>query len=246
MAASVLPVLIAGDVHGDLERLFKAIKPYPAGDWHTIFLGDLVDYGMFGVGALRYARDRPNTDVLLGNHEVAMLWALRDPARIGFWISIGGQAHDLEELRKDEELQRWMRARPALLKLPDGTVVQHCGNDCYLDLGDDVDAINAAVAERLDSGFERVLWDLLSSPNVFETQRDRLERYLEALDAPRVVFGHKPHGLAVPGRYHGGKAINFDGGLSRSHRTYQRHAPPAASVGPLDQATAGRQSLHGR
>ena len=69
MPAGGLPVLIVGDVHGDIERLFTALKPYPAAEWRTIFLGDLVDYGMFGVGALRYARDRPNSDVLLGNHK---------------------------------------------------------------------------------------------------------------------------------------------------------------------------------
>ena len=61
-----LPILIVGDVHGDLERLFQALKPYPAAEWQTIFLGDLVDYGPFGVGALRYARDRANSIVLLG------------------------------------------------------------------------------------------------------------------------------------------------------------------------------------
>src|SRR5712692_8774559 len=98
MAADDLPVLIVGDVHGDL-----------------------VDYGMFGVGALRYARDRPNSEVLLGNHEVAMLWALRDPGRVGFWMSIGGQRHDLDELRRDDLLQQWIRDRPALVKLADRT-----------------------------------------------------------------------------------------------------------------------------
>ena len=175
-----------------------------------------------------------------------MLWALRDPTRIGWWINIGGQAHDLEELRKDEPLQRWVRSRPALRKLQDGTVVQHCGNDSYLELRNDIEAINATVAGHLDSGSERLLWDLLSSPNVFESEPVRLERYLDELHGTRVVFGHKPHGLPTPGRYHGGKAVNFDGGLSRAHRLYRRRAPAAASVGPLDQATAGRQSLQGR
>src|SRR5207302_516681 len=122
-------VLIVGDVHGDLERLFQALKPYPAAEWHTIFLGDLVDYGTFGVGALRFARDRPNTDVLLGNHEVAMWWALRDQARVGWWISLGGQRHDLDELAKDEALQEWVGNRPTIIKLEDGSLVQHCGHD---------------------------------------------------------------------------------------------------------------------
>src|ERR1700693_830893 len=144
-----LPVLIVGDVHGDLERLFQALKPYPADGWRTIFLGDLVDYGPFGIGAVRYARDRANSTVLLGNHEVAMLWALGDPARIGFWMSIGGQRHDLDELAKDAALQVWMRERAALLRLPDRTLVQHCGSDAYANLleKDDADPV-AAVNTR--------------------------------------------------------------------------------------------------
>src|SRR5665213_1735856 len=100
-----LPVLIVGDVHGDLERLFQALKPYPATGWRTIFLGDLVDYGPFGVGALR---------------------------------------HDLDELAKDAPLQHWLRDRPALLRLPDSTLVQHCGSDSYANLleKDDADPVS--------------------------------------------------------------------------------------------------------
>ena len=239
MAALDLPILVVGDVHGDLERLFAALKPYPATEWHTIFLGDLVDYGMFGVGALRVARDRPNTDVLLGNHEVAMLWALRDQTRIGYWISIGGQPHDLDELAKDEPLQHWMRERLALLKLSDGTLFQHCGSDAYLELvenedDDLVEVINTRTRDLLHNGGEAMLWRLLSGPNVFESQPLRLDRWLELTDSRRAVFGHKPHRNARPQRYHDGRAINFDGGLSRAHRLHQRGSPLTASVGPLD------------
>jgi hypothetical protein len=239
MAAVDLRGLVVGDVHGDLERLFPALKPYPATEWHTIFLGDLVDYGMFGVGALRFARDRPNSDVLLGNHEVAMLWALRDRTHVGYWMSIGGQRHDLEELAKDEPLQHWLRERPALLKLPDHTIVQHCGSDSYLELidgdeGDLVTQINARTKDLLHNGGEALLWDLLSGPNIFQTQPLRLDRWLELTGSRRAVFGHKPHRNSRPQRYHDGKAINFDGGLSRSHRLHQRESPATASVGPLD------------
>src|SRR5207302_8615370 len=128
-----LPVLIVGDVHGDLERLFSGLKPYPPDRWRTIFLGDLVDGGPFGVGALRYARDRPNSTVLLGNHEVMMLGALPDRAQRGdgfrSWLGAGGQPHDLEELAKDEPLQEWLRRREAAVILGDGTLAQHCDSD---------------------------------------------------------------------------------------------------------------------
>ncbi|HUZ02693.1 MAG TPA: metallophosphoesterase [Thermomicrobiaceae bacterium] len=239
MAAAELPVLIVGDVHGDLKRLFAALKPYPASDWHTIFLGDLVDYGDFGVGALRFARDRPNSDVLLGNHEVAMLWALRDSTRVGFWVGIGGQPHDLAELAGDEPLQQWIRERPALMRLPDGTLLQHCGNDDCLglisiDVPDPVAAINSTVRDLLASAGEARLWDALSGRSAFATQPERLERWLELTGSRRVVFGHTPHRGSTPERYHGGRAINFDGGLSRTHRLHRAGSALGATVAPLE------------
>jgi len=239
MASENLPVLIVGDVHGDLERLFQALRQYPAGQWHTVFVGDLVDYGMFGVGALRYARDRANTTVLLGNHEVAMLWALRDPARVGFWMSIGGQEHDLAELARDPALQSWLRERPALVRLYDGTLVQHCGHDGYsrwMEAGarDPIESIVARARDLLMHGGEAELWDVLSARNVFDQQPERLQRWLEATNSRRVVFGHTPHNGRTPAVYHGGKAINVDGVFSRSHAKYRRVSPIAASVVTLD------------
>jgi hypothetical protein len=233
-----LPFLIVGDVHGDLERLFQALKPYPADEWQTIFLGDLVDYGMFGVGALRYARDRANSAVLLGNHEVAMLWALRDPTRIGWWISLGGQRHDVDELASDAPLQEWMRERPALMHLRDRTLAQHCGSDAYAVLIDayvsnPVDAINGRVHDLLINEGEAELWDVLSGPNIFEAQAMRLERWLEITNSRRVIFGHKPHGDPVPKSSHDGRAINYDGAFSRSHRKFRRSSPVGATVAPL-------------
>ncbi|OLC28058.1 MAG: hypothetical protein AUI42_07270 [Actinobacteria bacterium 13_1_40CM_2_65_8] len=239
MAAENLPVLIVGDVHGDLERLFEALRPYPADSWHTVFVGDLVDYGMFGVGALRYARDRIHTTVLLGNHEVAMLWALRDPTRIGFWMSIGGQRHDLDELASDTALQTWLYERPALVRLPDATLVQHCGHDGYArltepDATDTVAAVNSRARDLLMHESEAELWDVLSARNVFDQQLARLQRWLEATNSRRVVFGHTPHNNRKPAVYHGGKAINVDGVFSRFHMKYRRVSPIAASVVPLD------------
>ena len=239
MASEHLPVLIVGDVHGDFERLFEALLPYPADRWHTVFVGDLVDYGTFGVGALRYARDRAHTTVLMGNHEVAMLWALRDPARIGFWMSIGGQEHDLAELARDSALQSWLRERPPLVRLHDGTLVQHCGHDGYsrwmeAGAGDPIESVVARARDLLMHGGEPELWDVLSARNVFDQQLDRLQRWLEATNSRRVVFGHTPHNGRAPAIYHGGKAINVDGVFSRSHAKYRRVSPIAASVVTLD------------
>ena len=238
MATDDLPVLIVGDVHGDLERLFQALKRYPADGWHTIFLGDLVDYGMFGIGALRYARDRPNSSVLIGNHEVALLWALRDRSRLGWWISIGGQQHDYEEIASDGALQEWLRGRPAVMKLRDGTLVQHCGHDGYSRYlehsRDPIESVNASVYALLHDDSEAELWDVLSAKNVFAQQPMRLREYLQATHCRRVVFGHTPHRGREPEVYHDGLAINFDGALSRSHRKHAGMSPISASVAPLN------------
>lgn len=237
--ADNLPVLIVGDVHGDIERLFQALQPFPPDRWHTIFLGDLVDGGDYGVGALRYAHDRPNTTVLLGNHEVLMLWALKEPALHSLWASVGGQAHDLAELRKDQPLQDWLRTRPLLAKLPDGTLVQHSDTDLYANLVvpsevDVVERVNLNSRIVLDAHGYGELWDILSPGRMFRAGRGRLEQWLQRTGSRRLVHGHVPHGKDKPDAYHDGLAISYDGGLSRYYGTrYRRRSPLAASVGPL-------------
>ena len=234
-----LPVVVVGDVHGDIERLFKALASYPPERWHTVFLGDLVDGGPFGVGALRFARDRPNSTVLLGNHEVAMLWALRDRSHLASWMGLGGEMHDLRELEKDRALEAWMRSRPLLLKLADGTLLQHSDNDLYKKLArhdepDLVDAVNTEGRRLLESGNEMALWEILTPGLVFRTSRRRLEEWLELTGSRRLVHGHKPHGRPRPDTYQYGLVVNFDGGLSRFGRSkYKKQGPIEASVGPI-------------
>jgi hypothetical protein len=236
-----LPVLLVGDVHGDLQRLFPAIAGYDPQQWHTVFVGDLVNGREFGVGALRFARDRPNTTVLLGNHEVAMLAALDDRQNRGEaflrWMGIGGQLHDLQELAGDEPLQAWLRERPMLTLLADGTLVQHSDNDGLSRLldgqtGDTIDAVNAAAREVLAARDYQTLWDLLGPQHVFEQQPLRLAHWLDRTGARRVVHGHTPHREREPRVYAGGRAINCDGGLARRGR-WQGRGPATASVAPL-------------
>ncbi len=240
-----LPILVVGDVHGDLERLFSALRRYPADRWQTLFLGDLVDGGPVGVGALRYARDRADSTVLLGNHEVLMLAALRDRVERGpgvhAWLGAGGQPHDLEELARDEPLQQWLRQRPALRMLEDRTLAQHCDSDelgSLVDAGeaDQVEAINREVARLLESGETQPLLDRMTSRGVFRRQPLRLEAWLRRTGARRVVHGHTPHRNRQPEVYAGGRAINFDGGMGRWGRPGAfRGGSITGSVGPLPE-----------
>ena len=244
--AAPLPVLIVGDVHGDLERLFSGLKPYPPDRWRTIFLGDLVDGGPFGVGALRYARDRPNSTVLLGNHEVMMLAALQDRAERGSqlhaWLGAGGQPHDLEELARDPVLPDWLRGRPAMRMLEDGTLVQHCDSDelgalVPADSLDTVEAVNREVARLVAAGDLRPLIDRMTSRGVFRRQKLRLESWLGRTGAARVVHGHTPHRNQQPDVYAGGLAICYDGGMGRWGRPGAfRGGSIRGSVGPLPRS----------
>lgn len=234
-----MDVLIVGDVHGDLERLFQALKPYPPDRGRTVFLGDLVDGGAFGVGALRYARDRPHSGLILGNHEIAMLWALHDQSTVAFWMGMGGQPHDLAELRKDEALQAWLETRPLLLELDDGTLCQHTDTDLYTRLvGDDdepaVEAINAEAHRLIGARQFAPLWDVLTAGGVFRTNERRLEVWLSRACATRLVHGHLPHGKSQPDVYARGRAICYDGSLSRFYGSrYKRRGPLTATVAPL-------------
>jgi hypothetical protein len=233
-----LPLLVVGDVHGDLERLFEALRPYPPDQFRTVFLGDLVDGGPFGVGALRYARDRPNSEVLVGNHEALMLAALNDTDQLHRWLLSGGERHDLEELRHDPPLQAWLRHRPAMVELDDGTLLQHADNDGYWDLAGSGSpaSINEVFGQILaEPGHEQEIWDALSPRGRFRRMPGRLGRWLERTGAARVVHGHTPHGGSRPEVYAEGRAVNFDGGLGRYGKgRYRRLQPVQASVGRLD------------
>ena len=101
------------------------------------------------------------------------------------------------------------------------------------DESDPVAAVNERVHELLVDGGEAELWEVLSAKNIFAGQPLRLERWLQATNCRRVVFGHTPHKSRTPEAYHDGRAINFDGAFSRRHKKYMR-SPIAASVAPLE------------
>lgn len=201
----------------------------------------MVDGGPFGVGALRYARDRPNSELVLGNHELLMLAALEDREERGdqfrSWIGSGGQLHDLEELARDEPLQEWLRQRPLLLMLEDGTIVQHSDSDglelLVAHASDLVEAINREARRMMEERDYRPLIDLVSQKRVFRNQPLRLENWLRRTGAQRVVHGHAPHGRPRPDVYADGRAIDFDGGFGRWGGRNRGRSPAEASVGPL-------------
>jgi serine/threonine protein phosphatase 1 len=93
-----MPVTFIGDVHGWSDRLDRLL---PRTEGRLIFLGDLIDRGPDAPGVLDRVHnlcDQGRAACLMGNHEWAMLRALRGPAspthpRWSAWPDrYGGQA----------------------------------------------------------------------------------------------------------------------------------------------------------
>ena len=152
------PLLIVGDVQGDVERLEEALLPYPQDEVDTVFLGDFFQGGRPGRGggaaAARLARSRDNSRAVLGNHDLFLLavlerrrgvepppaWQARDPEALeALWLHRRGDWADLEAVQRDPGLELWLRELPFLLLRADGTLVQHTDDDLYATLGDTVE-----------------------------------------------------------------------------------------------------------
>jgi len=120
-----------GDVHGRADLLAQLLKAIEADDAarapaasQLIFLGDLVDRGPTSADAMEIAarihRRRPDTRLLMGNHEEVFLRVLQgDRAAMGFFLKIGGRetmlsyglsADDIDTMR-DVELIAALSAR---------------------------------------------------------------------------------------------------------------------------------------
>ena len=228
------PVLIVGDIQGDVERLRQALAPYPDDEVDTVFLGDFFQGGAPGDGggaqAARLARGRRHSRSILGNHDLLLLCVL-DEVRTGvtpekvrqwgqrsiadIWLWRRGDWADLRAVADDAELEAWLRGLPLMLCLDDGTLVQHCDDDAYSRLGDDVDRVNAAARERLaqPQGAWSVFWHTVGRRAFHD--RARLERHLARYGATRVIHGHTPHHEQRPTPMHDGLIWNFDGCFSR-------------------------------
>ncbi|MHB8717606.1 MAG: metallophosphoesterase [Candidatus Dormibacteria bacterium] len=228
------PLLIVGDVQGDVDRLDDALRAYPEDAVDTIFLGDFFQGGEPGRGggaaAANLARGRRNSRAVLGNHDLFLLavlerrrgvalppqWRARDPGDLeALWRSRRGDYADLAAVEADPSLEAWLRHLPFLILLEDGTLVQHNDDDVFLRLGGSVDEVNARAAAWLESpGGVFVAARTLFGRHAFRERR-RLEHYLAGFGARRLVHGHTPHWEETPAVDHDGRLWGFDGRFSR-------------------------------
>ncbi|MFN2582364.1 MAG: metallophosphoesterase [Candidatus Dormibacteria bacterium] len=231
---STRPVLIVGDVQGDVERLEEALEPYPEEEVDTVFLGDFFQGGRPGAGggaaAARLARRRRNARSVLGNHDLFLLavlerqrgvaelqaWQTRSGISVEeLWLSRRGDWADLRAVAEDASLESWLRELPLMFMLDDGTLAQHTDDDRYVELGSSVEDVNAAARRALQQpgGVLHILRYTIGRHAFADSSR--LERYLHHFDARRLIHGHTPHGADEPVASHGGRVVSYDGRFSR-------------------------------
>lgn len=248
------PLLIVGDVQGDVDRLEEALLPYPPDEVDTIFLGDFFQGGRPGRGggaaAARLARARVNSRAVLGNHDLFLLavlerrrgveppepWRARDPAELeALWLHRRGDWADLEAVDHDAGLEAWLRELPFLILMKDGTLVQHTDDDLYATLGASVAAVNRRAHAWLSTpgGVFSAVRTLFGRRAFVE--RRRLDVYLEHFGARRLVHGHTPHWEDAPSVDHDGLLWGFDGRFSRywSREEGESSGPIGATVALL-------------
>ncbi|MBM2622402.1 metallophosphoesterase [Actinoplanes sp. LDG1-06] len=254
------PLFVAADVHGHRSEFRGVLRDSGlvdgAGQWsgrdaRLWLLGDYVDRGPDGIGVIddirRWTRQAAEAGgevgALLGNHEVQLMAAhlfgttpvpgWDEPGGFrGGWARFGGRDDDLRRLTGDHV--SWIAARPAMTVLDDHLLI-HSDTTSYLEFGDSVTAVNAAVSEALADRDVRG-WALfarrMSDRGSFRDSEtaapgDAVSTMLRTYGAGRLVHGHSTltkHFGMVPGevreplRYAAGRVLNIDGGVYEGGR----------------------------
>ena len=240
---------IVGDIHGHYSRLVALLLnagliardlTWTGRDATLCFVGDYVDRGPDGIKVIDYlislqiqAELRGGRVIaLLGNHDALMMAAHRfgdwntpgSDSFLSFWSALGGQKSDIDGLTPEHIA--WLTHLPGMVKIADSLIV-HADARLYLNLGDTIDAVNAAFETALRS-YDRARWSAFirgfnEHRGFFgEARKIAALSMLESFGADQIVHGHTP----IPGMvgappetvrepliYHDGLCVGVDGGI---------------------------------
>jgi hypothetical protein len=246
-------LFVVGDLHGEHIQTMSLLLDagiiddnlhWAAADARLWFVGDLADRGPDGIGAIDLVRGLQAqaalagglVESLFGNHDLLLLMAHRFGDRaesavtglsfLGEWLAGGGQRADLAGM--SAERADWLARRPAMALVDDQLLV-HSDSLWYLEYGQTIAQVNAAVRAVL-AGDDPIEWDRLlgamSSRFAFDAAHggsvDAARLLLATFGGRQVIHGHTPipsmidrpaddiHAALV---YAGGLAVNVDGGM---------------------------------
>lgn len=169
-------LFVVSDVHGYVADLRESLRSaglvdaddaWTGGDAQLWVLGDLLDRGPDGVGAIDLVRSlmeqQPDqVHMLMGNHEaLAVGYRLFPDTRFGeIWALNGGLATDQSRLTDDHIA--WMRSLPVLARHGD-YLLAHSDTTDYLEWGDSIEDINSTVADLMADDDAETLWEVFAS-----------------------------------------------------------------------------------
>jgi hypothetical protein len=230
-----------GDVHGHRDVLVELLREaglvdgatrWAGGDARVWLVGDLVDRGPDGIGAIELVRrlERESEGALrclLGNHEVQLVAVYRfgdeETSIPGqtfreLWLFNGGVESDLRALTPDHV--EWITGLPPLAR--DGRwLVVHADTSAYLELGTSLEEVGSATAAMLSHGSAASVDELLMivSDRMRLTDPAAVDALLDAFGGERIVHGHTPiasvrgvdpREVRGPLVYGGGRVMNVD------------------------------------
>jgi hypothetical protein len=217
----VSAVHVIGDVHGELEKLRDLLRgaelidtteTWSGGDSTLWLMGDLVDHGPDGIGAValvmrlqqQAARSGGRVQVLLGNHDALLLAAHRfgtrpipgqDETFQDYWQESGGQEADLERVTPDHV--RWLSSLPGMA-LEGDHLLTHADALFYTRYGQSIALVNQAMTEVLQ-GDDAASWlrllEEFGEHRAFvdaTTGADRATAFLDEFGGRQLVHGHTP------------------------------------------------------
>jgi hypothetical protein len=239
-----------GDIHGQREKLERLLQNHHliddnlcwSGGTSTLwFMGDFVDRGPDGVGAIELVM-RLQTEAqavggavhaLLGNHDIVILGALRfgNQATTGpggtflsDWLGCGGNPNDLARLQPHH--QEWLMQLPALA-LHGETLLAHADATFYTRYGNSIEGVNHAIHGLLrsdDAGaWDHLLEDFSERMHFMgEENASVLDTFLHTFGATTFIHGHtpipyltkaEPSTVTAALMYANGRCVNVDGGI---------------------------------
>jgi hypothetical protein len=204
--------VVLTDLHGHADKL-REVVGYYGEDKHFVINGDILDRGPDSKGVLDIIKDL-NADLVLGNHEWAVLGALNDQDSESRWgwlqlwlISAGANRgyedrtlESYDEQRRSNEFETAHYFKDKLQKMGHLTVLQEAG--LYYE-NDELLVVHAGLSTQLTWARQKKKLNeikTLASSGVFKEEPSQLISYKYAMDSNR------PHDLGqtlVTGHFHG-------------------------------------------
>lgn len=127
-------IYVTSDIHGNLNRLKMLIKEIDLNEMDTLYIiGDLVDRGEEPIEVIEYVMNKPNIEVIMGNHDEMMLYSLKykDEVQIERWsrngcipTEIGFQKRSIEA---QEKILNYIENLPYYKIVDDKYLLVHAG-----------------------------------------------------------------------------------------------------------------------